>query len=275
MKMILLISFSFFLLLNRVARAQTEEPPATVDLSLKVGASLAYYRYVEPTLISQTGFLIGAWLNWDYHLLFYRGVLQAEIHNGELNYDGAICQIKTNQCSDYKAKTTDLIFKLAHRFTYDFNDTFSAFAGLGYRFLYDKGEGSGFYRRTGQYLYVPVGFSTRLEMNSWPGVLIFEAEYDYFLNGAIESKLSDVNSAYSDVNHKQNKGYAVRLTLSFEAQKKPDDLRAWNYGVYTERWSIAKSDRAELLENGVSSGTFFYEPENFSETLGLKVGFSY
>ena len=257
--------------------AQTADEPDVNKVTTRwnAGASLAYYRYVEPSLISQTGFLIGAWAQFDYHALFYTGVVQGDLQNGQLDYDGAICQINSNQCSDYKAKTNELIMKLAHRFSFEGSDFVRPFFGLGYRYLYDKGEGAGFYRRTGQYFYVPLGVTLLTAWSNPDGVFIFDVEYDYFLNGMIESKLSDVNRAYGDVTHQQNHGQALKISFIFEESKKVDDLRAWSYGVFAEKWSIPKSDRAELLKDGVSSGTYFYEPENFSETLGVKIGFIY
>ncbi len=258
-------------------KTESVDEPTTVTYPIKAGVAFQYYRYVEPGLISHTGFFIGAWLNFDYHLLFYKGTAQAEILSGQLNYDGAICDISTtpSKCQNYKAKTNDVIFKIAHRFAFQVTDHLEIFAGLGYRYLYDKGEGPGFYIRTGQYLYLPLGFTVTHELPSERGSLSLDVEYAPLLAGEIESQLSNVNRAYSDVKHKQNKGNVIKLSLGFAPPKRPDDLRPWFYAAYFEKWSIPKSDEAELLINGGHSGNYFHEPENFSESVGIKVGFGY
>ena len=244
---------------------------------VKAGATLQYYRYVEPALISHTGFFIGAWVDFDYEVPIFSGKVQADLLSGQLNYDGAICDISTtpNTCRSYKAKTNDLIFKVAHRLAFQVTDQFDIFAGLGYRYLYDKGDGPGFYARTGQYIYAPVGFTVKHQLSDDRGLLNLDFEYATFLSGVMESQLSNVNRSYSDVKHKQNKGSVVRISLGFAQTKQPDDLRPWFYSAYFEQWSIAKSDEVELLINGVRSGKSIIEPENFSESIGIKVGFGY
>lgn len=246
---------------------------------LKVGASLQNYRYEEPALMSHTGVLIGAWLDWLYKVPYYTGSLHAEMNTGKLDYNGALCDVNTGDCHEYKSKTNDVILRATHRFSFSADEIFQhpvqIFFGVGYRYLYDKGDGVGFYRRIGQYWILPVGFTTSVMWNELKTKVVFDYEFDYFLAGAIESKLSDVNLTYSDVKHLQNRGRAQRLIVGFEPQPEPDHPHPWMFYFFYENWSIPQSERAELLINGAHSGKFFYEPENRSNAYGIRVGWSY
>lgn len=256
---------------------EKESPPPTSSkpLNIKAGATLQNYRYEEPGLISHTGVLIGAWLNWGYEVPYYKGTIQSEINTGHIDYDGALCDVNSGDCVDYKSKTTELIIRISHRLGIDVTETFQVFAGLGYRYLYDKGEGVGFYRRIGDYWIVPLGFTTSVMWEELNTKVIFDYEFNYFLSGQMQSKLSDVNSTYSDVKHPQNRGRAQRITVGFEPQPEVDTPHPWMFYFFYENWSIPQSDRAELLINGSRSGKFFYEPENRSNAYGLRVGWSY
>jgi hypothetical protein len=272
------VLFCFFFLISLrgwAADDTSEETPPTSISSLKVGAGLSYYRYVEPGLISHTGMLIGAWANWDYKLMSgLKGQIFADLMTGTLNYDGAICDIKTNACTSYKAKTNLLLLKTSHRFTYQLQNDWAILTGLGYRYLFDKGEGPAFYRRIGNYVYLPVGFNYQHAMDE-RAVLSFDFEYDYFLTGQMESKLSDVNSTWDDVRHKQNKGSAYKIAIGYEPLYLGSSTRPVSVYLVYEYWSIADSDSAELIINGKGSGNYFIEPKNFSELIALKAAWSY
>lgn len=254
---------------------QVAPPVLPKSLNIKAGATLQNYRYEEPGLISHSGVLIGAWLNWNYEVPFYKGAVHSEINTGRIDYDGALCDVKTGDCVDYKAKTTELIVRISHRLGLEVTEAFQVFAGLGYRYLYDKGDGAGFYRRIGDYWILPLGFTASLMWSERNTKVIFDYEYDYFLSGKIESKLSDVNSTYSDVKHSQNRGRAQRIMIGFEPQPEAESSRPWMFYFFYENWSIPQSERAELFIGGEHSGKFFYEPENLSNAYGLRVGWAY
>lgn len=260
----------------QVEQPAHEEPKtSTKILNIKAGASLQNYRYEEPGLISHTGILIGAWLNWNYDVPYYKGAVHAEINTGHIDYDGALCDVNSGNCVDYKSKTSELIIRLSHRLGIEITDNFQIFAGVGYRYLFDKGEGAGFYRRIGDYWILPLGFTSSIMWDELNTKVVFDYEYDHFLFGQIQSKLSDVNSTYSDVKHPQNRGRAQRIMLGFEPLPDVDSPHPWMFYFFFEDWAIPQSERAELLINGAHSGKFFYEPENRSNAYGLRVGWSY
>lgn len=261
------IIFSALLLLSFNLHAE--------GLSLHAGPEFDFYHYEEPGVVDHSGLLIGAWLKWAYFLPYYRGEVQGDLKTGQLDYSGSICNITTNICTAYKAKTNVVILKLAHRFQYSMDDDLSLFAGLGYRYLYDKGEGSGFYRRIGQYFYLPVGLTTKYSVNSGQSFLVFDFEYDHFISGQIESKLSDTNQTYSDVKHSQNQGRAFKLNFGYESVATSEIPKPWNYYLIYEKWLLEQTDDAMLLINGSNSGKSLTEPKNYSEMIGLKIGWNY
>lgn len=243
---------------------------------LLVGVSLQNYRYVEPGLISHNGILLGAWLNWDYKLIpQYSGKILADLATGNIDYDGALCDVDTNKCVDYKAKTNELIFKISHRFNFEVYQKINLFLGYGYRYIYDKGEGTGFYRRIGQYWLLPVGVSASIPWAEMQTSFMMDFEYDFFVSGAIESFLSDVNHAYSDIKHEQNQGNALRITFGFEPDVTEKNPLPWKVYLFYEKWLIGESDRVQLFISGQPSPNFFREPENRSEAIGVKIGWSY
>lgn len=259
--------FSSFLFLSFNLQAE--------DLSLHAGAEFDYYHYEEPGVVDHSGLLIGAWIRWAYILPYYQGEVQGDLKTGQLDYSGSICNITTSICTAYKAKTNVVILKLAHRFQYSMDDDLSVFAGVGYRYLYDKGEGSGFYRRIGQYFYLPLGLTTKYLIQSGPNYLVFDFEYDQFISGQIESKLSDTNQSYSDVKHSQNQGRAFKLIFGYETVASFEIPKPWHYQLIYEKWLLEQTDDALLLINGGNSGKSLIEPKNYSEMIGLQIGWDY
>lgn len=253
-----------------------ETPPQTstefkFSKKLKLGASLASYRYVEPGLIEHAGLLYGVngEFNWDITNMI-TGVLQADLSAGKLNYDGALCDVDTtngSKCTAYSSSTTDVILRLTHRFDFKLVDSVHFFLGPGIRYLYDKGDSSGFYTRIGMYLFAPIGFKFQVPIDDESG-LSLDLEYDVFLGGTMESKLSEVNSKYGDMTHRQGAGSGHKVTLGYEFNK--HTANPIQVAVYYENWNIAASNKEPLIISGSASTTIFSEPKNFSESLGLK-----
>ncbi len=243
--------------------------------TLLAGVTLSQYRYSEPGFISHAGVLIGAWMHFNYSLLNQlEAELRTDLFSGHLDYDGALCDINTNQCTAYQAKTNVLILNIVQRFIFHITDELSVFLGLGDKYLYDRGESAAFYRRLGNYLYVPLGMTYQNKLEDQESQFVFDAEYDFFLNGQIESKLSDLGSKYSDINHRQNQGRAYKFSIAYE-KLNSSLTRPWKLEIFYEKWSIDQSEQVELLIDGQKSGRFFTEPQNYSENVGLKLGWIY
>lgn len=237
--------------------------------NIYLGAQIINYRYTEPSLISHSGYLSGVfgeatWILRDH----IHGILDAELSAGNLDYNGSICDVNTNICSDYKAKTNNFIFKLSHRFNFIISDTLDLFLGPGFRYLYDKGSGAGFYTRIGSYLYIPFGLV--IKFPGFAGLISLDLEYDLFLSGTMKSKISEVNSTFSDVLHKQTKGLGSKILLKYERAENP-----WFGVLYYENWSIAESNIEPLLINGTSSGSYLIEPKNFTDAVSFGLGYKF
>ncbi|MBC7465157.1 MAG: hypothetical protein H7256_04135, partial [Bdellovibrio sp.] len=165
--------------------AQPESSIFQYSKKIKIGAELISYRYVEPGLIEHVGLLYGAnaQLKWEASEMIF-GVIDVSVVAGKLNYNGALCDVETNACSNYSAKTDDVIFRITHRFDFKVTEQFHIFAGPGIRYLFDRGESSGFYTRLGLYLFAPVGVNLQIPLNDDSG-LIFDLEYDIFISGSM------------------------------------------------------------------------------------------
>ncbi len=254
-----------FLYLMFISSVSSAEDLGSIKSTL-LGLELNHYRYVEPGLIAHSGLMLG--ISGELAIRYLdqlEGVTAAQVVFGELTYDGSLCDVNTNVCSDYKAKTSDIIAKVSHRVDYlsDFGIHF--FIGPGFRFLIDKGIGSGFYTRIGNYLYAPIGFNFLFKD------IKFDFEYDVFISGSMYSKLSEVNKTFGNVRHTQTTGSGHKVTLS----RRIDDLTTVPLvaSLYYESWTVGDSNTEELQVNGQPSGNFFIEPKNFTQVIGLNFSF--
>ncbi len=255
------VQFSF-------AQGALTAPQKSFFKPFEFGVQLENYRYVEPGLISHTGILFGVYgiAAWSYSENA-SGLILGQINSGELNYDGALCDVNTNVCTSYKAKTNDVILRLTHRFDYLLFGKLHLFIGPGFRYLLDRGQGTGFYTRMATYFFMPAGFSVDVAHYK------FEVEYDFLLRGMIKSHLSEVNSTYDDITHSQEDGKAFRVTALARFSQLttlPVEL-----GLYYEKRELPSSDLKELRINKLPSGQFYKEPENITEALGVKLGVIY
>lgn len=246
------------------------------NYSLNVSGLISYYRYVEPGLISHLGILTGARgeLTWKINPS-WQGVASASLLAGRLVYDGSLCDVNTSVCSGFKGNTNDLIFRGTHRFDYKVNSEVSLFIGPGMRYLIDRGESAGFYTRQGLYLFAPIGFSyeTSVQNNRF----VFDFEYDYFIQGSMISRVSEVNSTYTDMKHKQSSGFGHKISLSWLdvlSEALVSQQAHFDLFLAYENWQIEASDKQPLYVNGVAS-KYYIEPKNFTEswTAGASIRF--
>lgn len=234
--------------------------------SYTIGTSLINYRYTEPGLISHSGYLYGAFSQIAMKLnTIVVGLLDAEVAVGNVDYNGSLCDVNTNVCTDYDSKTNDFIFRTEYRFGFQVSNSLQVFAGPGIRYLYDRGIGSGFYTRIGTYFFLPVGMKINFEGLS--GDFNLELEYNFFLSGMMQSKISEVNSTYSDVIHKQTNGSGIRSLLRYNCKTSGLFLN-----LAYEHWTVASSNVRPLLINGLNSGKSFVEPKNFTDAVSVGAG---
>ena len=225
----------------------------------------------EPGLIADSGYLFGVYGDASFSISkLIRGILTADFASGTLNYDGSVCNINTGSCTDYSAKTQDVIIHVTQRFDFELSERVSLFMGPGFRVLIDKGVGSGFYTRFGTYLYAPLGITFQLPRSE--GIYVLDLEYDLFLRGTMKSYLSETNSKYSDINHTQTNGSGFRFSVKDQTVFYD---RSVSFLLFYENWSIGDSDPQPLMINGAPSGKFYSEPKNFTDAVGLGLGLSF
>jgi hypothetical protein len=151
------------------------------------------------------------------------------------------------------------------------NYLLSSYIGIGYRRLDNdlRDLGSGGYRRTSQYLYIPIGVMHRFLVNDSSRVST-SLEYDYFVKGEQKSYLSDVGPAYAtvfgDPINKQKKGYGMRLNTTYE-------MKHWSLGAFLNYWKIGDSEINYYIDGATLYG--IYEPKNVTTELGLQVKYRF
>lgn len=242
------------------AIAQQPDPLATRS-GLEVGAQVAGYEYREPDIAKLNGARVGVvgtgTLTGDSGVF---GKIDLRESYGRLDYQG----------SGSMSGVPDLILEaraLVGRDWIGASVSLSPYLGLGYRYLFDdlrgnSSTGAAGYRRYSNYLYAPVGFTTRFRLGEgW--VLAPTLEADVFLQGKQVSKLSDTGiPGLIDVTNTQHSGRGHRVSLMLEKDR-------WIFGAWTHYWHIDKSD---VQSTGVGSGL---EPENYTRESGLELRYRF
>ncbi|MDT8337718.1 MAG: hypothetical protein RQ763_00825 [Sulfurimonas sp.] len=134
-----------------------------------------------------------------------------------------------------------------------------SYIGVGYRVLENdlRDLGSGGYRRTSQYLYIPIGVNHRFRVGNSARIST-NIEYDYFAWGEQKSYLSDVSPFYSDLVHEQKSGYGFRINSAYEQQ-------SWSIGAFFNYWKIEDSEIKD----------YYYEPENSTKEVGVELKYRF
>jgi len=152
-----------------------------------------------------------------------------------------------NSSNDWKAQT-ELEYVLPY----------NIYAGLGYRYLFDKVSGQGSYNRYNQLFYLPVGYGLKMADGSNA-----KFQFNYLIRGNQESDLSNVNAAYPNVNNRQNNGWGLDISYV------PVDSQWEIYGKY---WNIDQSKGVSgtvTVHGHTYSGTV-WEPHNQTYEIGFK-----
>ncbi len=144
-----------------------------------------------------------------------------------------------------------------------------SYIGVGYRVLENdlRDLGSGGYRRTSQYLYIPIGINHRFKVGN-DARISTNIEYDYFAWGEQKSYLSDVSPLYAfvygDPVNEQKNGYGFRVNSAYEQQ-------SWSIGAFFNYWKIGDSERNYYLSGLV----YVYEPKNTTKEVGVELKYRF
>jgi len=261
-----------FILLSALVLIFPWSAPAESDheesaLSLKttdgfeIGAQVSSYTYEEPGLMDMKGAKLGLTgsaaknLGNDWY-----AVGDARFAFGEVEYTG----------SGTKSGNPDQLWDLRVVGGRDFaagGPALSPYAGLGYRTLFNDlrgatSTGAAGYRRTSEYVYLPLGVTHRFQTNSVSRIST-SLEYDYLISGRQTTYLSDVDAGLGDPVNQQKNGYGVRLSSAYEKKD-------WSVGFFYYYWNIAESEKHYL-----SSLVYVYEPKNNTNEYGVQVKYRF
>lgn len=237
--------------------------------SIEIGLQNYWYNYEEKVngtfFMSNTGNKYGASLSGTKNFGDnYYVIGDIRYATGDVEYKSAS---GTGDVSDNVAEGRLIVGNEAIVENY----LLSSYFGIGYRRLDNdlRALGSGGYRRTSQYLYIPIGVTHRFIVDDFSRVST-SIEYDYFVKGEQKSYLSDVSSAYAtvfgDPVNKQKKGYGIRLNTAYE-------MNHWSLGAFLNYWRIGDSET-----NYYTDGIFIYgvkEPKNETKEVGLQVKYRF
>jgi hypothetical protein len=245
-----------------IAQTSRESEPLATRRGWEIGGQLAHYHYEEPNFAQvngNRGGLVGAYTfpaRWNR--VFFK--VDGRASYGALKYQG----------SGTQDSVPDLIIEARGVAGMDFFPgnrlSLSPYLGLGYRYLYNDLRGRSStnavgYRRYSNYLYAPVGLTTRIDLgNRW--VLAPTVEADIFILGKQKTQLSDTNLGFNDVTNSQKRGSGYRVYVMVEK----DHLA---FGAWTHYWNIKDSDvQFAGVVNGVPMGGL--EPANWTRESGIE-----
>jgi len=164
----------------------------------------------------------------------------------------------------------------------------SPYSGLGLRHLSNGTTGVSGYR-TDNYLYLPLGATARTDMAS-RGTISLNAEFDLLIHGWQQTRDSELGGGdvpatldapaftvdgFTDVSFAQSKGWALRGSAKFPVTNR---LSVEPYWV---RWHVGSSptnyETATFTVNGVTAQEQLgvYEPRNFTNEFGVRLGFHF
>ncbi|HVK62202.1 MAG TPA: hypothetical protein VM432_11655 [Bdellovibrionales bacterium] len=252
----------FWLVLATILSSTAYSQQATDEskVGVDVTARYMYMKYEEPGLMKDTGPLYG--FGVGYQMTFPgEGTARAELDflQGNLTYDGAYAS-----GAKLVATSKNYLFNLRAMWINPFGESpVSGLAGLAFRNLHERTDAPGAYTRITSYIYAPFGLIVGGDFGGgWH--LTGSAEYDLFLGGRVDTKLSEVGPGYNDVVFEQTKGFGYRLSTLVRKDFGPWALRAEPYYHY---WKIAKS----APERG-STTSNYVEPDNNTTMYGVNIG---
>ena len=254
-----------------VAQDAAPQDPLLTRPGREVGGQVSSYEYEEPGLMKLDGpriGVVGAYTSTLPNLVYFR--VDGRVSYGRLDYES----VGTGMSSDNPDWTAEVRGVVGRDYLLGERFALSPYIGLGYRYLYNDGRGYSStgavgYRRYSQYWYAPIGLTTRIRMGTqW--VFAPTIEYDAFIGGKQESKLSDAGvvqvgsivGVFPDITNRQERGRGYRISLMFEKDR-------WVLGPWMHYWNIKDSD----VQFG--GGAFWVEPANETTEYGLELRYRF
>ena len=159
------------------------------------------------------------------------------------------------------------------------------YIGLGYRYLNDGLQAipartvdnipfySG-YNRESRYCYIPVGVELHRQLDRGWGIG-WGLEYDLWITGKQTSHFEDMVDAFGGgagwdpMDNKQKSGFGLRGSLKVDKAFPRMKLGIEPYYRY---WKIKDSEVQSLTGPGAPNASSWWEPQNTTQEIGVKVG---
>jgi len=240
----------------------------SVLYNFEMGLEYTNFAYKEPSIdVEETTDFYGIFGALSGHSTANKLMarLEGRFAAGPVDYDG-----KLNDGTAWTDKGDDFIFEgrglIGRDFTMN-NATITPLIGIGWRYLNDQLDSQYAYEREISYLYSPVGFEASVPFqDTWKMVL--RAEYDIFWQGWVKSHLSQVNSAFNDLDNKQDGGYGARASIAIQKQLKNSIVLSVE--PFFRFWDIDQSNNANVTFAGTIVG-YGYEPANRTKEFGVRL----
>lgn len=209
--------------------------------------------------------LAGNTLFWDYNLRYLTSS-STEYKGG--NSGGE----KFNLAS--KNSITEHSFRIGVPFLErDTGDIFiKPYVGLSFRKLENpKDKKAGSYDRESNYTTIPLGSEVIFNLNNHSTAAL-DLRYDLLLRASTESKLSQVDSAYKDIDNKQKKGSGIKIGANYTYYFTNQSLVI---STYYRKWDFEDSEAEVGLDYGDGTVGMFIEPKNTTEMSGINIALGF
>lgn len=230
----------------------------------ELGGQISTYKYEEPDFMELEGTRFGgfgAYTGINPNGLY--GRIDLRVSYGRLDYS-SVGTGTSSDVPDWLAETRAVVGK---DFRVHDGLVLSPYIGLGYRWLYNDLRGYSStnavgYRRYSHYWYAPIGLTLRMGAGAgW--VFAPTVEYDAFIEGKQETKLTDTGLGFNDATNEQDRGRGYRVYLMFES-------RQWAFGPWFHYWDIKDSDIVPI-----GGGFGGLEPANTTKEYGVDLRYRF
>ena len=236
--------------------------PLATPSGFTLGIQGSDYVYREPDLgVKQSGSKLGVTGSYTRNESSTYPFIRFELHyaDSRMKYEG------TGTMNDVPEKNAAVRMLIGKDVFPRGGYSLTPYLGVGYRYLHDDLRGQSStgalgYRRTSNYTYLPLGLSMRLLPGAgW--ILVPTAEFDVFLGGRQDSRLSDTGLGLPDISSSQDNGYGYRASFFLEKGRIA-------FGPWMHYWRIRNSDFSE--------GTWgWYEPKNWTREVGAELRYRF
>lgn len=241
-------------------------PADAAQPGLSLGASVSYFSYEEPGLMSEKGPMAGIegqYLFVNSSQLSWR--TKSSFMYGQLAYDGSLINIETGENRPIQLSTEDFLFHLQSDLGYqldiDSESHWRFFGGLQMRHWQNEILGPGGYRRHTTALTLPLGLEFQHQFAGF--VFAWEAQTQFWLFGQNRSYLSDARRDLPDLTLKQNSGQA--FSLSLELSRELSNFYPF-VRLQADFWRVADSE-PQAFRNAA-----FFEPQNQTDHYQMIFG---